>query len=127
MKSYLVKFGLFSLLISLAGYFLREKYGFDLLHQYFFEMQLALAALTFINHRICLESIEKQPDMFHLYYMGTMTVRFFIALGCITSYLYLQLINPNVFALNFLVLYLFYTIFEIYTLLANLRPNKKQL
>lgn len=57
--------------------------------------------------------------------LGATALRFLASLGFIVIYLLLDVENIILFVANFFVIYLFYLIFDIYGLIANLRPNSK--
>ena len=77
-----------------------------------------------LNHLISGKGLKNAPDM-HLYYMASMSFRFFLSL----IFLFVAIYNMNeghfIFVINFFILYFVYTSFEIYYLLRNLRPDFK--
>ncbi|MCH7409545.1 hypothetical protein MM239_09070 [Belliella sp. DSM 111904] len=57
--------------------------------------------------------------------LGATAIRFMASLGFIVIFLFLDVENIILFVVNFFVIYLFYLIFDIYGLIANLRPHSK--
>lgn len=66
-------------------------------------------------------SEENSPNIL----LGATAVRFLASLGFIIIYLLLGVESVIPFVVNFFVIYLFYLIFDIYGLIANLRPHSK--
>ncbi|MCH7402543.1 hypothetical protein ACFOUP_17690 [Belliella kenyensis] len=57
--------------------------------------------------------------------LGATAIRFMASLGFVVIFLLLDIENIILFVVNFFVIYLFYLIFDIYGLIANLRPHSK--
>lgn len=75
---------------------------------------------TFVHYLIRL-SKENSPNIL----LGATALRFMASLGFIVISLFLDVENIILFVANFFVIYLFYLIFDIYGLIANLRPHSK--
>ncbi|SNS08712.1 hypothetical protein SAMN06295967_10385 [Belliella buryatensis] len=75
---------------------------------------------TFVHYLIKL-SKENSPNIL----LGATAIRFLASLGFIVIYLFLDVENIILFVINFFIIYLFYLIFDIYGLIANLRPHSK--
>lgn len=100
--------------------------GNQLVHQYvwyIFSFFILITAATFYITRL---GISYDKDNFQLYYFGSMGFRMILSIGVIFVYVFLFSENELQFVLNFFVLYFLFTGFEIYSLLANLRPNLKR-
>ncbi len=82
-----------------------------------------ITAATFYITRL---GISYDNDNFQLYYFGSMGFRMMLSIGVVFIYVYLFSENELQFVLNFFVLYFLFTGFEIYSLLANLRPHLKK-
>lgn len=92
---------------------------------FYWRIQLFIASVSLIAHFITSKGLKRQSD-FHLYYMGSMTIRMLAAMFfLLASVLYLTE-NQTIFAIDFLVTYFAYTGFEIYYLLTNLRPDSEK-
>jgi hypothetical protein len=92
---------------------------------YYWSIHAFLVALTLFTHRIAAKGLLKRND-FHLYAMGSMTIRMLAALIFIVAFVFYLTDNQEVFVINFIVAYFTYTGFEIYYLLANLRPDSEK-
>ena len=67
----------------------------------------------------------KSYKNFIIIYLTTVVLRLIFSLVFIGLELYLGIKNQEIFILNFFVLYLCYTIFEIWNLSRNLRQNSE--
>ena len=100
--------------------------GNQLVHDfvwYIYGFFILVTALTFYVSRL---GISYDEDNFQLYYFGSMGFRMILSIAVIFIYVYLFSENELQFVLNFFVFYFLFTGFEIYSLLANLRPNLKR-
>ncbi len=92
---------------------------------YYWFVQCFVSVISLIAHLITSKGLKNTPD-FHIYYMGSMTVRMLAAMFfLLTMILYISE-GQSVFAVNFLITYFAYTGFEIYYLLTNLRPDSEK-
>jgi hypothetical protein len=57
--------------------------------------------------------------------LGAIGIRLLSSIGFIAIMLMIGQENLILFVINFFIIYLFYLLFDIYTLIANLRPNSK--
>lgn len=97
----------------------------DLISEYYWYIQLFVCLISLLAHFITEKGLKNKGD-FHMYYMGSMTIRMLAALFfLLATVLYLS-DNQVVFAINFLLTYFAYTGFEIYYLLTNLRPDSEK-
>lgn len=83
---------------------------------------LILTWLTGIFSNYLLE-ISKENSVNIL--LGAIGIRFLSSIGFIAIMLMLGQENLILFVINFFAIYLFYLLFDIYALIANLRPNSK--
>ncbi len=109
----------------LAGILLHYT-GNQLVHPfvwYIFAFFILITAGTFYITKL---GISYDNDNFQLYYFGSMGFRMMLSIAAVFLYVYLYSENELQFVLNFFVFYFLFTGFEIYSLLANLRPNLKR-
>jgi hypothetical protein len=114
--------GITGLIIGVLAYFT----GDALVHPYIwfiFGFFILITAGTFYITRL---GISYDNDNFQLYYFGSMGFRMILCIGVVFVYVFMFSENELQFVLNFFVLYFLFTGFEIYSLLANLRPNLKK-
>jgi hypothetical protein len=97
----------------------------DFISSYFWLIQCFVSAISLIAHFITSKGLKNTSD-FHMYYMGSMTIRMLAALFFLLATVLYLTDNQTVFAINFLITYFAYTGFEIYYLLTNLRPDSEK-
>ena len=83
-------------------------------------------AFSFLFHRVIEFGLREKQKNFIPFYLSTIVLRLILSLIFIGIELYLGLQNQELFILNFFVLYLFYTIFEIWNLSRKLRHNSEK-
>jgi Na+/proline symporter len=81
--------------------------------------------ITIVTHFISSRGIKSDLTELQNYYMGATTIRLLLSAVIIFLYVYYVPQGKGTFIFNFFALYLFYTAFEIKTLLANLRAHLK--
>jgi hypothetical protein len=83
-------------------------------------------AFSFLFHRVIEFGLREKQKNFIPFYLSTVVLRLILSLIFIGIMLYLGLQKQELFILNFFVLYLFYTIFEIWNLSRKLRHNSEK-
>ena len=78
-------------------------------------------AISYLNHILMNLGFAKNRENFVQYYLGSITGRLILSLIFIGTYVYLGTPDINIFIINFFVLYLCYTGFEIFGLFSKLR------
>lgn len=92
------------------------------IHPQFWWIQLFFFVVSLLAHALSEQGLRKVTD-FHIFYMGSMVIRFLFSLFFILICLYLFEEKRVTFVLNFFALYLIYTSFENYYLFRNLRAD----
>ncbi|MFY7908101.1 MAG: hypothetical protein ACOVO2_01035 [Emticicia sp.] len=80
-------------------------------------------AFSFLMHRLIDMGLQGKDKNIIMFYLAATVLRLILSLGFIGFELYRGLQQQELFILNFFVLYLFYTVFEIWNLSSNLRQN----
>jgi hypothetical protein len=80
-------------------------------------------AFSLLFHRVIEFGLREKQKNFIPFYLATVVLRLILCIIFIGVELYLGLQQQELFILNFFVLYLFYTVFEIWNLSLNLRQN----
>jgi hypothetical protein len=122
LRNLLIFTGVVGLVIGALSYFTSNA----LVHPfiwYILGFFLLITGATFYITRL---GISYDSDNFQLYYFGSMGFRMLLSIGVVFIYVYLFAENELQFVLNFFVLYFLFTGFEIFSLLANLRPHLKK-
>ena len=78
-------------------------------------------AVSYLNHILLNLGFAKNRENFVQYYLGSVTGRLILSLIFIGTFVYTGIKDPYVFVINFFVLYLCYTGFEIFDLYRKLR------
>lgn len=91
---------------------------------YIWTIQAFYFTVCLLSHFISEKGLKNKPD-FHIFYMASMGIRFLLSLIFLFAAAYLLKGGTITFVVNFFILYLLYTSFEIYFLLRNLRPDFK--
>lgn len=113
--------------ILIIVFFLAKYLGIDyLLHPKKWLILGFFVAFSFLFHRVIEFGLREKQKNFIPFYLSTVVLRLILSLIFIGIVLYLGLQNPELFILNFFVLYLFYTIFEIWNLSRKLRHNSEK-
>ena len=89
------------------------------------QIHLATIIITILSHAVTSLGLSSKTEL-HVYAMGGTAVRLFLSLIFIFIAVFVLKTEIVVFVLNFFILYLVYTSFEIYILLRNLRPDLKK-
>jgi len=69
--------------------------------------------------------LSKSNSRFFAGVMGSIGIRMLLCVIFLAIYLMVSDLKSNEFVVYYLILYLFYTIFEIYQLVSKLRPEKE--
>jgi hypothetical protein len=92
---------------------------------YYWFIQFFVSVISLIAHLITSKGLKNTPD-FHIYYMGSMTVRMLTAMAFLLAMVLYMTEGQAVFVVSFLITYFAYAGFEIYYLLTNLRPDSEK-
>jgi hypothetical protein len=120
-----VKLLLFSLLIGGIFYVLQEYLKPNWVHESFWSILSFYILLTWITGAFTYYLLELSKDNSVNILLGAIGIRFLASICFVAIMLFLRVENIILFVVNFFIVYFFYLLFDIYTLLANLRPNSK--
>lgn len=113
-------------LIIVALVFIIKLSGMDnILHNQVWNMIIFFFLLAFSTGYLSQLILKNGKDNFVAAVLSGTIFRFFISLGYILVFLFLGVDNIILFVVNFFVIYLLYLLFDIYGLIANLRPHSK--
>ena len=121
MKSFLLKFFIFSFLIALGNYFwnnfIPEKYivpGLWFSYAFFIVITLSF-------HFISMNAAKGRPQNFIRFYMGATALKMFLCVLIVLVYIFKDKPTATPFALGFFAQYFLFSIFEVTSLLKLLR------
>lgn len=86
-------------------------------------MLLFFLSVSFLIHRLMGAGFQNNRANFIQFYLTTTIVRFLLSAAFIGFFLFQHVAQRRLFITEFLVLYIFYTSFEIYGLSRNLRRD----
>lgn len=114
---------LLTLLLAIV-FFLGRMAGFDrYLHASWPYMLLFLLSLSFLMQRLIYLGNQRGSQGFVQFYLIFTVARLLLSAGFVGFYLYRGVAARPTFVVDFLVLYMIYTSFEIYGLSRNLRRD----
>jgi hypothetical protein len=97
----------------------------NILHNQVWNVLLFFFFLTLLTGYLSHLILKIGKDNFVLTVLAGTIFRFVISLGYILVFLFTGVDNIILFVANFFVIYLLYLLFDIYGLMANLRPHSK--
>lgn len=97
--------------------------GYTLLHSYIWYMLLFFVFITGFTYYLTQLGYKNDPENFQVYYFASMGFRVVLSIGVVALYVWFFKEGRLQFVFNFFALYFLFTGFEIYSLLANLRPH----
>lgn len=92
-------------------------------HPIFIALYVYFPMITSIIHAVLIKQIDKRPQLFVNYFMGSMSVKLFLSLILLLVVLYTM---PKVrvpFALMFMLMYLVYTALSVTIVFKKLKQN----
>ena len=95
------------------------------LYRYQWYLLLYFYLITLISLFIIEKTTLKDQEKLSNGFFSAMMLRLFISIIIALIIIYFDRANSTIFALNFLVLYLIYLVFEIYYLISILQPRLK--
>jgi len=99
---------------------------YTLVHPFIWYILLFFVFVTGFTYYISELGYKNDLDNFQVYYFASMGFRMVLSIGVVALYVFFYKEGRLAFVFNFFALYFIFTGFEIYSLLANLRPNLKK-
>jgi hypothetical protein len=93
----------------------------SLIHPYFKYIFAFFVVLSIFNLRISAMALANKGEKFIPFMATTMVIRLVLSLILLVSFIFLKVKNIQLFAINFIVLYLCNLCYEIWEILSNLR------
>jgi hypothetical protein len=122
-KKLTFKLFFFSLLIAGIIYLLQELIRPDWVHETMWIILSFFVLLTWLTGMFSHYLLEVSKENSVNILLGAMAIRFLASIGFVAILLFIGTENLILFVVNFFVIYFFYLLFDIYTLISNLRPN----
>ncbi len=118
-----LRLGAVTLGIAVIMYLLRIYTGFKLVHPQYGTILLFLYLLTVLTNAFVSFGVEKHRDKFNLFFFPALIFRIFASIIFILVVVLLKFPDILYFVLDFFILYLLYQVFEITSLMTNLRSH----
>jgi hypothetical protein len=122
-KKLTLKLLFFSLSIAGIIYLLQEFIRPDWVHETMWIILSFFVLLTWLTGMFSHYLLELSKENSVNILLGAMAIRFLASIGFVAVLLFIGTENLILFVVNFFVIYFFYLLFDIYTLISNLRPN----
>lgn len=122
-KKYLISLTLFSLAVGAFIYFLGNKF---MISNLIWFAWIYFIALSIVSHIIASSGIHRENKIFVKRMYGSIGIRFIFSIFPLIIYLLFSNIKDIPLVIAYVLLYFFYTFFEIYHLVVNLRPGLKR-
>lgn len=111
-------------IILAIGFFIAERYFVvPWLHPNWKTLLVFFLSVSFLTHRLVESGLQGDRERFIPLYMAATVARLILGLAFIGFFLYRHIEQRRTFVFDFLVLYIFYTGFEIWALTRNLRRD----
>lgn len=116
---------IFTIILIVLAYLFRDVLHLQFIHnttEFIILFLFLQALLTLFLTKLGLHDRSR----FTLYYMSAIAFRFLLTIIAIFFALYLGVNQVAIFVVNFMTAYLLFVVFEIYTLITNLRPDSEK-
>jgi hypothetical protein len=118
-----LKLLVFSLLIAGIIYLLQEFIKPEWVHETMWIILSFFVILTWLTGMFTHYLLELSKENSVSIILGGIVIRFLASIGFVAILLFMGVENLILFVVNFFIIYFFYLLFDIYTLISNLRPN----
>lgn len=120
-----LKLILFSLLLGAMIYLVQEFLMPTWIHESIWTMMAFFIILTWITGMFTHYLLQLSKENSVSILLGGIGLRLLSSIGFVAVMLILDVENIILFIVNFFIVYFLYLLFDIYMLIANLRPNSR--
>lgn len=122
-KPFMLRTFLFTIFLAI-GFFVAERYFVSpWLHPYWKILLVFFLTISLLTHRLVETGLQGNQERLIPLYMAATVARLILGLAFVGFFLFRHIEQRRAFILDFLVLYLCYTGFEIWSLTRNLRRD----
>jgi len=114
---------LFTAFLAIAFFVVDRYYNAPWLHPKWAVLLVFFLSVSFLTHRLVSTGTQDNQERFVPLYLAATVARLVLGLAFVGFFLFQQVAHRRAFVFDFLVLYICYTGFEIWTLTRNLRHN----
>lgn len=115
----------FSLVISGIVYLLKNFFRTELIHETVWIVLSFFALLVWVSGLFVQYLMNLSKENSSNILLGATVIRFISSAGFVAILLVLGVENKILFVANFFAIYFLFLLFDIYSLMANLRPHSK--
>jgi hypothetical protein len=114
---------LFTILLAIVFFVSEQYFVSPWLHPYWKILLVFFLSVSFLTHRLVETGLQGNQERFIPLYLAATVARLILGLAFAGFFLFRHIDDRRTFILDFLVLYICYTGFEIWTLTRNLRRD----
>ncbi|AKD56402.1 hypothetical protein [Spirosoma radiotolerans] len=119
----MIRVSLFTAFLAIV-FFVAERYSAAAwVHPNWKVLLLFFLSVSFLTHRLVETGLQGDQERFIPLYMAATVARLILGLALVGFFLFNHIEQRRIFILDFLVLYICYTGFEIWTVTRNLRRD----
>ena len=114
---------LFTTLLAIVFFVVGRYFATPWLHPNWTIRLVFFLSVSFLTHRLVSTGLQGNQERFVPMYLTATVARLVLGLAFVGFFLFRQIEQRRAFVFDFLVLYIFYTGFEIWALTRNLRRD----
>lgn len=114
---------LFTLALGIAFFIAERYFSTPWLHPSWKIILVFFLSVSFLTYRLVASGLQGNQERFVPLYLAATVARLVLGLAFVGFFLFRHIEQRRAFVLDFLVLYIFYTGFEIWALTRNLRRD----
>ncbi|MFN4083626.1 MAG: hypothetical protein ACK4K9_08350 [Bacteroidia bacterium] len=122
-KKYIIRLIAYSAIVLILLWLSTEKFNLTNIVWFGFIYLLIISAITYL---VALSGLKKENKTFITRIYGSIGIRFIFSIFPLLIYLLFSKVKNVNEVIAYVLLYFFYTSFEIYHLVINLRPDSKR-
>jgi hypothetical protein len=111
--------------LSLLIYVLKNYLAPEWVHHDIWILFIFFSVFTLLSGLFVLYLLKLSEENTTNILLGTSVLRLLVSAGFFAIMMFLGISDQTLFVINFFIVYLFYLLFDILTLITNLRPNLK--
>jgi hypothetical protein len=121
----MLRTSLFTLLLAIVFFVAERYFAATWVHYHWKVLLLFFLSVSFLLHRLVESGLQSNAERFITLYLAATVVRLVLGFLFVGFFLYQNVEQRRLFVITFLVLYIFYTSFEIWGVNRNLRRDSK--
>lgn len=106
------------LILLSVNYFLAQVFFKELFTPAFYFMHLYFIVLVIFAQLLLDRALKERPQRFVVTFMGVMAIKMFLSLAILVLLVYTGWVTSKFFIVNYLILYLAYSVFSVGQILA---------